>query len=104
MILRSFIRQRTAIVCCAALAAAVSIASAASAQSYNWQGPTSNSLWSNSLNWDNTLPGATNTAIFSAAGAGQTVDLGPANVNVASVTFNGNVTPGNTIAAATNPA
>ena len=77
---------------------------AAVAQQYNWQGPTTDDLWTTVGNWNNAIPGLGNVAVFSSSlTAGQTVDLGPSNVTVAGVTFNGKVSPGNTLAAITNP-
>ncbi|MFI5378146.1 MAG: beta strand repeat-containing protein [Tepidisphaerales bacterium] len=57
---------------------------------YNWKGTTSD--WHTAGNWVNTIPGATQTAVFSdVTGTGATVDLGNANGTVGGLIFNTNV-------------
>jgi fibronectin-binding autotransporter adhesin len=69
---------------------------------YKWKGA-NNGLWTDPGNWNTSVPGPGNVAVFSNSPlAGQTVDLGAADVTVAGVEFNSDVALGNKIAALTD--
>ncbi len=75
----------------AALLAAMALLAClpARSQTYNWNGP-DNGDWTTSTNWDNTLPGTGDTAVFSDSTAGATVNL-DSNVTVGGLHFNNQV-------------
>lgn len=71
---------------CLILTATVLFAGISHGQTYNWQGA-EGADWSVLANWNDTVPGSGNVAVFSDSTAGATVNL-DADVTVAGLTFN----------------